>query len=160
MKILHGRHFAATLLLVVLPLLAQGQVLRAASSKYTIQDLGTLGGTYSEAFGINASGQIVGDTATASGSGHAFLYSGGTMFDLNLPGTSATARAINASGQIAGYYYDGSYQGYVDTNGQITDVGNLGSLYSATYALNASGQACGSSMTSSGDEHAFFWSAE
>ena len=159
MNIPHGRHFAAASLLVVLPFLAQGQVLTAASSKYTIQDLGTLGGTYSEGFGINASGQVVGDTATASGSGHAFLYSGGVMFDLNLPGTSATARSINASGQIGGYYYDGSYQGYVDTNGQIADVGNLGSLYSATYAINASGKACGSSMTSSGDEHAFLWSA-
>jgi probable HAF family extracellular repeat protein len=158
MKSLHGGHFTAASLLVVLPLLAQGQVLIAASSTYTIQDLGTLGGTYSEGFGINASGQVVGDAATASGSGHAFLYSGGVMFDLSLPGTSATARSINASGQIGGYYYDGSYQGYVDTNGQITDVGNLGALYSATYAINSSGKACGSSMTSSNNEHAFLWS--
>jgi len=128
-------------------------------ASYTITDLGTLGGSYSEAFGMNASGQIVGDSATASGSGDAFLYSSGHMSDLNLPGTSGTARAINTSGQIVGYYYNGAYEAFLDTNGQITDLGNLGGNYSAAYAVNASAQACGSSYTSSNDEHAFLWSA-
>jgi probable HAF family extracellular repeat protein len=156
-----GRRLA--LALVFLPLLvgfaAPESPPTVPNLRFTVTDLGTLGGSYSEAFGINASGQVVGDAATSTGSSHAFLYSGGVMFDLNLPGTSATARAINASGQIVGYYYDGSYQAYLDTNGQITDLGNLGALYSAGYAVNAGAKACGSSMTSSNDEHAFLWSA-
>jgi probable HAF family extracellular repeat protein len=158
MKSLNGKRLAVAFFPVVLPILAQSPVPGAANPRYTVTDLGTLGGSYSEAFAINGSGSVVGDSSTADGSGHAFLYSGGVLLDLNLPGTSSTARSINRSGQIAGYYYDGSYQGYVDTNGQITDVGNLGALYSAAYALNASAQACGSSMTSSNNEHAFLWS--
>lgn len=154
---LHGARLAIVAVLFAFG--AGGETLAAATAKYTITDLGTLGGSYSQAFAINASGQIVGVAGTPSGSGHAFLYSGGVMFDLNLPGTSGTARAINVAGQIAGYYYNGAYEAFLDTNGQITDLGNLGSAYSAAYALNASAEACGSSVTSSGKEHAFLWSA-
>jgi probable HAF family extracellular repeat protein len=163
MKNRHGALAVGLLCLVTalaLPLRAQQlvPVFDTRVPHYTIVNLGTLGGGYSEAFAINASGQIVGDSATASNGSHAFLWAGGVMSDLNLPGTSATARSINASGQVGGYYYEGSYQGYVLTGGTVTDVGNLGSLYSATYAINATGQACGSSMTASDDEHAFFFS--
>ncbi|HEY1251622.1 MAG TPA: HAF repeat-containing protein [Thermoanaerobaculia bacterium] len=155
----HRRILVPFLFLAIsLPLLAQQPTFDTRVPHYTIVNLGTLGGNYSEAYAINASGQVVGDSATAAGSSHAFLYGGGAMTDLNLPGTSATARSINASGQVGGYYYEGSYQGYVLTGGTVTDVGNLGALYSATYAINATGQACGSSMTASDDEHAFFFS--
>ena len=80
----------------------------------TITDLGALtpAGTPSAAFGINASGQVVGASApypNAPAPGHAFLYSGGHMTDLNLllPAGSgwqlSSATAINDSGQIVGY---------------------------------------------------------
>ena len=39
----------------------------AAVKAYTAVDLGTLGGTFSQAFGINAAGQIVGWSGTATG---------------------------------------------------------------------------------------------
>lgn len=68
-------------------------------------DLGSLGGSYSYAVAINASGQVVGnsfvsgDTAT-----HAFLWTKqGGMIDLGtLGGTSSLATAITPSGQIVG----------------------------------------------------------
>ena len=57
-----------------------------AYSGGTMIDLGTLGGTYSYANGINNKGQIVGYSLTASGQDHAFLYSGGKMTDLGTLG--------------------------------------------------------------------------
>ena len=76
----------------------------------TISDLGSLGGTVCEGQGINASGQAVGFSEITLGqvTRHAWLYSGGTMHDLNslIDPTSGwelqNARAINDSGQITG----------------------------------------------------------
>jgi probable HAF family extracellular repeat protein len=71
-------------------------------------DLGTLGGSYSYAYGINNNGQVVGLANTGSGAQYAFLYRGGIMTDLNslIPTNSgwtlSGARAINDSGQIVG----------------------------------------------------------
>ncbi|MCX5891291.1 MAG: HAF repeat-containing protein [Deltaproteobacteria bacterium] len=51
-----------------------------------MQDLGTLPAPYnveSQAYGVNAAGQVVGYSYPASGPPHAFLYSGGVMYDLN-----------------------------------------------------------------------------
>ena len=58
-----------------------------------MNDLGTLGGTYSWAFGISDSGQIVGYSYTSGDTAwHAFLYSQGTMSDLGtFGGTYSTA---------------------------------------------------------------------
>jgi probable HAF family extracellular repeat protein len=71
-------------------------------------DLGTLGGDFSFALGINASGQVVGYSYLPGNlTYHAFLYSGGVMYDLNdlIPAGSSlellTASGINDAGQIA-----------------------------------------------------------
>jgi probable HAF family extracellular repeat protein len=69
-----------------------------------VTDLGTLGGSNSIADGINASGQVVGYSATTGGDSHAFLYSGGIMTDLGtLGGAESIALGINDGGQIVGY---------------------------------------------------------
>jgi len=78
-------------------------------------DLGMLlGGTYSEAHGVNDAGMVVGWANDSTDTRHAFVYdpSTSTMYDLNdlLPVSSGwelwTAAAINNKGQITG---DGTY---------------------------------------------------
>jgi probable HAF family extracellular repeat protein len=72
-------------------------------------DLGTLGGSWSSATGINARGQVVGWASLAGDTEtHPFLYTGGAMHDLNnlVPANSGwkltDAVGINNAGQIAG----------------------------------------------------------
>ena len=114
-------------------------------------DLGTLGGDYSSAYGINASGQVVGfaaptgDDNDTSGEGwHAFLYSGSKMTDLGTldGGTGSYAYAINDSGQVVGNSFSTDYAGQHDflySNGTMTDLNALIDPSSGWTLQNANG---------------------
>jgi probable HAF family extracellular repeat protein len=80
----------------------QHAFLRRTSGKMI--DLGTFGGQYSEAFGINDKGELVGVAATAElHFDNAFLYSGGVLHDIgNLGGGYAEAFGINNKSQVVG----------------------------------------------------------
>jgi probable HAF family extracellular repeat protein len=75
-------------------------------------DLGTLGGNYSEARGVNEKGRIVGHSQISGSNYAAFLYEGGTMVDLNAlipPGASLklrNAHDINEIDSIVGQAID------------------------------------------------------
>jgi probable HAF family extracellular repeat protein len=104
-----------------------------AQSNYTVTDLGTLGGSYSQSTGINASGQVVGDSITASGASHAFIISSpySVMTDLGtLGGTKSYGSRINASGQVTGWSYitgDNFYRAFLISPPyrNMTDLGTL-----------------------------------
>jgi probable HAF family extracellular repeat protein len=65
----------------------------------TIADLGTLGGSYSVAYGVNDLGQIVGQSSTTDGATHAVLWDHGTITDLGtLGGSYGLAYGINGNG--------------------------------------------------------------
>jgi probable HAF family extracellular repeat protein len=71
---------------------------------YTVTDLGTLGGTFSIAFGINNAGQVAGGATVPGGAEHPFFWDDGHMTDvgsLGGPGTNGNAGGPNARGELA-----------------------------------------------------------
>ena len=128
---------------------------------YQFTDLGTLGGASSAAWDINAAGQVVGEANTASGTDHAFVYSGGVLTDLGtLGGQNSVAYGINGAGQIVGNAAapGGATHAFIYSSGAMTDLGTLGSTYSSAWDVNSSSQVTGYSYTADGDAHAFLYS--
>src|SRR5205807_988709 len=98
----------------------------ASEASYEIIDLGTLGGNLGQALAINARGQVVGWSETASRIRHAFLWEDGVMQDLGtLAGGFSSASAINNRGDIAGFSTDaaGSARTVLWTGGVLQDLG-------------------------------------
>jgi probable HAF family extracellular repeat protein len=149
---------------------ALSQTVPPVSPQYTIQDLGNLpGGTKSQAFAINDTGQVVGTAftskTTASSSRHAFLYSDGKkMQDLGtLGGNFSEGLSINASGQVVGDSHTSSVEPhaflYPGSTGQMEDLGTLdGGSRSVAWAINDTGQVVGTSSSSAGSTRAFLYS--
>jgi probable HAF family extracellular repeat protein len=83
--------------------MAQVSLLAAQTPRYTVTDLGTLGGDMSFAYGINNAGSVAGSSnLTAGGPQHAFLWFGGHMTGLGtLGGPNSTASGPNAGGEAA-----------------------------------------------------------
>jgi probable HAF family extracellular repeat protein len=120
---------------------------------YTYTTLDDPSADNTQAFGINASGQIVGFYNSGS-SFHGFLLSGGTYTPLDDPlATGAThAFGINTAGQIVGDYVNASgTHGFLLSGGIYTTL-NDPSATSGTVAfgINATGQIVGYYSNASG----------
>jgi probable HAF family extracellular repeat protein len=141
------------------------------SSSGGMIDLGKLGGSSSQANGINSGGQIVGTTGTRSGVGRAFLWNASTgMQDLgSLAGSNSYGYGINDAGQVVGWTIaaiSGDTHAFLwDASSGMTDLGTLGGPGSIAFGLNTSGQVAGSAETPNvfnpniglHTHHAFLW---
>lgn len=139
----------------------------ASASIYGLIDLGTLGGGESHALGVNNLGHVVGESLTADGKFHAFLYQNGLTIDLGVlqPGhQTSRANDINDNGVIVGYSAVDSGGGaasgrrpFLITGGMMTNPGSLGGDYGFANGVNAGGIMVGLSADQNGTTHAFLY---
>ena len=150
-------------LCLVLPIGAVGQ------ARYSITDLGTLGGDNSVPMWITNRGDVIGYSETGKFDGfgnsihHAFLWSERKMQDLGtLGGNNSFGLGANDEGQIVGYAdVPGGATSHAALwyKGSITDLGTLAGPDGFSFAqlINDRREIVGGSTTSDGNFHGFLW---
>lgn len=134
---------------------AWAQVVRPC---YRLVDLGTLGGTESQAAAINNLGQVVGESRNANGDTHAYIWCNGRMFDLGtLGGNESGALAINDAGAVVGAARTAANEDhpFIWFLGRMFDLGTLGGTYGEAHGVNNFFQVVGESNNANGDLRAF-----
>lgn len=126
-----------------------------------MKDLGTLGGTHSEGYAINAGGEISGYAQTGT-EDHAFVFAADTMTDIGallgnaLP--NSYGLSINDAGQVAGIAYNSGFaaaHAFFYDGENAVNIGTLGGVRASALALNNAGQVAGYADLTNGLEHAF-----
>jgi probable HAF family extracellular repeat protein len=129
-------------------------------------EIGTLGGHFSSAAGINDAEEVVGFSETSTpGQDHAFVWTpAGGMLDIGtLGGTMSNATAVNAAGEVVGYstLASGAQHAFRWTpSGGMVDLGSLVAGGSSTAAaISDTGEIVGSAQASltPGVWHAVSW---
>ncbi len=127
-------------------------------------DLGTLGGSFSLAFGINSNGDVVGKSAISGDvAQHAFLYQNNQIFDLGtLGGDLGQAEAVNNADQITGYSSladNSTIHAFLYGDLSMKDLGSLpGYDQSFGTGINNAGEVVGLCVsTVTGTEKAFLY---
>jgi probable HAF family extracellular repeat protein len=128
--------------------------------RYNITDIGTFGGFYSIAEGINDSGQVIGRSANTDGKFRAYIWDRGTgLQSLGVIGNNqeSQALAINNAGQVVGNLHRGSDSYYTPfiwdrVNGMRT-IGD----HATPFAINDSGVVVGQATALASDYRAFVW---
>lgn len=125
----------------------------------TVTNLGTLGGSYTSAGGINNLGHATGASTLSGFDYRAFLWNGASMQNLGSLGGLSIGVAINDSDQVTGYSSNGSYQeAFLYSGGSMTGLGTLGGSFSVGTALNNSGTVVGYAYDAGGRARAFVYS--
>jgi probable HAF family extracellular repeat protein len=137
----------------------------------SVTDLGVLpGGVFSQAVGLNALGQVVGNGDVPGGANRGWVYQMGHATPLQTLGTlggqNSAAAAISDAGvvvgsaNLAGPYASGGPQHAVSwVNGVPTDLGTLApsnpDATSSATAISSTGLIAGSAISGDGRVHAF-----
>jgi probable HAF family extracellular repeat protein len=126
-----------------------------AAGMFTLLDVP--GATYTQAFGINNHGQIVGVYGDASTPQQGFLYDGGVFTPLSV----TVAWGINDAGQIVGTTSgpDGKLVGALDDGGVLTILDVPGSTQTVAHGINNASKIVGSYNDSRGVGHGFLYTA-
>ena len=122
-----------------------------SAAPYTFTTLVVPGASFTDAFGINNAGQVVGLFNDISGT-HGFINTGGTFTTLDVPGASFTrAAGINNAGQVVGDFADSSgLHGVINTGGTFTTLDVPGASDTQALGINDAGQVVGIFRDSSG----------
>jgi probable HAF family extracellular repeat protein len=130
----------------------------------TVHDIGTLGGSAAYVNAINGNGLLTGESYTASGQLHAFVYSN-TIQDIGtLGGPDSYGYGINSSGVLVGTaqidsardtraFVYASSAGMVDLNSLIDP--SSGWILTAAESINNTGDIVGTGINAQGQQHAF-----
>jgi probable HAF family extracellular repeat protein len=133
-----------------------------AEVKYTITDLGTLGGSDSWSDALNDSGEVVGGSTRAGGLPvQAYIYRNGLMGGLGSLGGLSLALGFNNAGVVVGRsnLSDNvtSRAFRWDSSAGMVDLGTLGGAQSSAVAINAGGDIVGWSQNTAGNGRAFLY---
>ena len=147
----------------------------AAAQSVTMLELGSLGGSWSNAISINDRQQVAGASSLAGdAASHAFVWTALTgLVDLGTLGGTSTFLAyrpddpdatMNSRGEVTGSSAlpgDASYHAFLwSAERGMLDLGTLGGAGSHGNAVSDSGHVAGTSNTPWGTFHAFLWTAE
>lgn len=152
-------------LAIHVPLAAQKEI------RYTVTDLGTLGGTFSQAFSLNNHGTVVGfSTLKGDTTLHAFLWRQGVMTDLGTIGEAATpayssAMNVNDRDEVVGFSETSTpdplgenFCGdslvclpFIWRSGEMTPLITLGGTNAVGASINNRGEVIGFAETSMAD---------
>ncbi|WP_426744878.1 DUF3466 family protein [Myxococcus faecalis] len=134
-------------------------------SEESITELGILPGSnnFSRAYGLNASGVVVGESD--NNTPRAFRWENGVMTDLGtLGGASAVATGINDSGVIVGGSSNGTTsRAFRWVDGTMTELGSLdgqGNTLARAWDINNAGDVVGYSKNAQGVTRATLWTAQ
>jgi probable HAF family extracellular repeat protein len=130
-----------------------------AAAIYSINNLGTLGGSTSFGFAINNAGDTAGQASLPSEENSAFLNTNGSTSALTAPHTTnGSAAGINNSRQVVGTTNTfNAAQASLWSNGIFTNLGTLGGTDSYAMAINNAGVIVGGASTSGEQLHAFVY---
>jgi probable HAF family extracellular repeat protein len=138
-----------------LTLFLSAAVIAVCGPIFTITDLGSLGGSSAQAFGLSSNGIAAGAASTAFGYSHAFSSSGSGITDLTLNSAASNgiASGVNSSGRVVGTsFINGEAYATQWANGFAQTF-----LASGSYAtaMNDAGQSTGMFTAPNGHGDAF-----